>query len=68
MPPAFGYLFWRIYSDARRRGLDARSARIYAFFTTAGKLPQALGQAKFLWNKLRGVKSSLIEYKGPQPG
>lgn len=68
VPPAFGYLFWRIYSDARRRGLDAKSARIYAFFTTAGKLPQALGQAKFLWNKLRGVKSSLIEYKGPQPG
>ncbi|MDP2339724.1 MAG: glycosyltransferase family A protein [Deltaproteobacteria bacterium] len=66
LPPAYTYLFWRIYRDARRRGLDARSARIYAFFTTVGKLPQALGQAKYWWNEIRGVKSRIIEYKVPQ--
>lgn len=66
VPPAFGYLFWRIYSDARRRGIDAESARIYAFFTTIGKVPQALGQAKYLWNKVRGVKSTIIEHKVAQ--
>lgn len=66
VPPAWMYLFWRIYRDARRRGLDARSARVYAFFTTVGKLPQALGQAKYWWNEMRGVKSRIIEYKVAQ--
>jgi GT2 family glycosyltransferase len=66
LPTAYTYLFWRIYRDARSRGLDARSARIYAFFTTVGKLPQALGQAKYWWNEIRGVKSRIIEYKAPQ--
>ncbi len=65
MGPAYGYLFWRIYRDARRRGLDARAARIYAFFTTVGKVPQALGQAKYLWNTLLGKKQAIIEYKIP---
>jgi glycosyltransferase involved in cell wall biosynthesis len=67
LPPAYVALFWRVYRHARGRGLDARAARVYAFFTTVGKVPQALGQAKFMWNRLRGVKSTLIEYKGPEP-
>jgi GT2 family glycosyltransferase len=68
LPPAYAALFWRVYRHARGRGLDAHSARVYAFFTTVGKVPQALGQAKFVWNRLRGVKSTLIEYKGPERG
>ena len=64
--PAWASLAWRIYKDARRRGLDARSARLYAVYTTAAKLPQALGQATFWWNKLRGVSSKIIEYKIPK--
>lgn len=65
--PAYTYLFWRIYRDARRRGLDARAARIYAFFTTVGKVPQALGQAKYWLNQLRGKKQEIMEYKIPTP-
>lgn len=65
VPPAYVALFWRIYRDARRRGLAAGPARTYAFFTTVGKVPQALGQLKYWWNVLRGEKSTLIEYKGP---
>jgi hypothetical protein len=65
VPPAYVALFWRIYRDARRRGLAADDARTYAFFTTVGKVPQALGQLKYWWNALRGEKSTLIEYKGP---
>jgi GT2 family glycosyltransferase len=65
VPPAYVALFWRIYRDARRRGLPAGPARTYAFFTTVGKVPQALGQLKYWWNALRGEKSTLIEYKGP---
>jgi GT2 family glycosyltransferase len=64
VPPAYATLFWRIYSDARRRGMSAETARAYAFFTTLGKVPQALGQMKYWWNTLRGEKSTLIEYKG----
>lgn len=65
VPPAYLVLFWRIYGDARRRGLDAAAARTYAFFTAVGKIPQALGQAKFELNRLRGEKSAIIEYKKP---
>jgi GT2 family glycosyltransferase len=61
--PAYMSLFWRVYRDARARGLDAKAARVYAFFTTVGKVPQALGQAKYWWNELRGKKSGIIEYK-----
>ncbi len=65
MPAAYVVLFWRIYARARARGLDAKGARIYALFTAAGKVPQALGQAKYWLNRARGVTSTLIEYKGP---
>jgi GT2 family glycosyltransferase len=65
VPPAYVALFWRIYRDARRRGLAAAPARTYAFFTAIGKVPQALGQLKYWWNTLRGEKSTIIEYKGP---
>lgn len=67
LPPCYGYLFWRVYGHARRRGLEPRSARIYAFFTAVGKVPQALGQATYWWNELRGKKQKLIEYKITQP-
>ncbi len=63
VPPAYTALFWRIYQEARRRGMDASTARAYAFFTAVGKVPQALGQLKYWWNALRGEKSTLIEYK-----
>jgi GT2 family glycosyltransferase len=65
VPPAYVTLFWRIYRGARARGLEPHAARVYAFFTAAGKVPQALGQAKYWWNQLRGVKSRIIEYKTP---
>ena len=64
--PALGAASMDVPVLAHRRGLDARSARVYAFFTTVGKLPQALGQAKYWWNEMRGVKSRIIEYKVAQ--
>ena len=64
-PPAYVVLFWRIYGDARRRGLSAEAARASAFFTAVGKIPQAVGQATFWWNRLRGEPSAIIEYKKP---
>lgn len=36
---------------------------LVARFTALSKLPQALGQVKFHWNRLRGQRVGLIEYK-----
>ena len=45
---------------------DARpGATLYANAVISGKLPQALGQLKYRWNKLRGRRAGIIEYKGP---
>lgn len=63
--PGYLVLFWRIYGDARRRGLDAKTARIFALFTAIGKVPQALGQAKYEVNRRRGVRATIMEYKKP---
>ena len=35
----------------------------YAFFLVLGKLPEALGQTKFMLNRIRGRRATLIEYK-----
>ena len=34
-----------------------------AFFLTLGKLPEAQGALEYKWNRLRGVRGGLIEYK-----
>jgi hypothetical protein len=43
---------------ARRSGDWAQ-----AFFLTLGKLPEAQGALEYKWNRLRGVRGGLIEYK-----
>ncbi|MCS7034518.1 MAG: glycosyltransferase [Phycisphaerae bacterium] len=35
----------------------------YACFVTLGKIPQALGQLQYWWNRARGRRTRLIEYK-----
>jgi hypothetical protein len=37
---------------------------LQGFFVMLGKLPQAIGQAKYCWNRMIGRRSKLIEYKG----
>lgn len=56
----------RIFFATRRRGLARGDAALYAAFVVLGKLPCALGQLRFLWHRLRGQRSSLIEYKGAE--
>ncbi|HRK31144.1 MAG TPA: glycosyltransferase family A protein [Tepidisphaeraceae bacterium] len=53
-------LLWIKIYRGRRNGL-------YATFVTLSKLPQAIGQLTFLWNRLRGKRTMLIEYKNPIP-
>jgi GT2 family glycosyltransferase len=40
-----------------------RKSKPYATFVTLSKLPQALGQLKFQWNRVRGQQQKIIEYK-----
>lgn len=65
LPPM--WLLWPILWLKVYRG---RRSGLYATFVTLGKLPQALGQLTYLWNRLRGRRTRLIEYKGlvPSPG
>jgi len=47
----------------------SRPNRLYATFVTLSKLPQAIGQLTYVWNRLRGKRTKLIEYKiSPPPG
>ncbi len=61
---AYPLMWLRIYRGERRRGRTACDARTYSLFVLLGKFPQALGQLKFGWSRLRGKRSALIEYKG----
>jgi GT2 family glycosyltransferase len=61
---AYAVLAARVFMNARHRGLSHRDARLFALFVTIGKVPCALGQLRYLRNRLRGQRSTLIEYKG----
>jgi glycosyltransferase involved in cell wall biosynthesis len=68
VPAAAAMLYLLLWARYRmrlvRRGLSRREASLYAAFVMLGKLPQALGQVTYFWNRLRGRKTRLIEYKG----
>jgi len=61
---AYPLMWFRIHRGERRRGRSACDARAYSMFVLLGKIPQAMGQLKFKWSRLRGKRSKLIEYKG----
>ncbi len=56
--------WWRIFVGQRRRGRTAAQSRLYATFTMLGKFAQLRGMVGFAWNRLRGRRMRLIEYKG----
>lgn len=60
----YALLAARVFLSARRRGLSRADARLFAVFVVLGKLPSALGQLRYFWHRLRGQRSTLIEYKG----
>jgi GT2 family glycosyltransferase len=69
---AYPLLAWRVARLERQRGRAPRDARLYGTFVALGKVPQALGQARYHYGRLLGQRSGLIEYKGatlvPSPG
>jgi GT2 family glycosyltransferase len=52
--------FWRF-----RRGDRAEDAALYAVAVTLAKFPQAFGVQKFRRAQKRGLRNTIIEYKGP---
>ncbi|MEM1012993.1 MAG: glycosyltransferase [Planctomycetota bacterium] len=60
---AYVLLFKRIRTFRTARGDDPSDAATYAKWVLLGKVPQAMGQLKYRWNKLRGRSSGIIEYK-----
>ncbi len=64
---AYPLMWARVFRGERRRGRTMCDARAYSMFVLLGKIPQAMGQLKFAWSRLRGTRSALIEYKGASP-
>jgi GT2 family glycosyltransferase len=60
---AYPALWTRILVRRRARGDVLRVAGLYATFSVLGKFPQAVGIARYWWNRGRRRRSSLIEYK-----
>jgi glycosyltransferase involved in cell wall biosynthesis len=57
----------RVRGHGRRRGLNNADARTFAIFIVLGKIPQAMGQLKFVLTHLLGRRPQIIEYKTPSP-
>ena len=64
-----GYLLIavRVYKGARARNVAPNDARLYAAACAVGKVPMALGQMLYWWKRLAGKRTTLIEYKRPEP-
>ncbi|AMV40851.1 glycosyltransferase [Planctomyces sp. SH-PL62] len=63
---AYVLLFARVYRGVRsRRGWRPADARAYACFVTLGKIPGALGVARYWAGRLSGRRSRVIEHRGP---
>ncbi|HEV2292229.1 MAG TPA: glycosyltransferase family A protein [Tepidisphaeraceae bacterium] len=61
---AYPLLAWRVARHERHRGRAPADARLHGVFVALGKLPQAIGQARYHYGRLCGQRSQLIEYKG----
>jgi GT2 family glycosyltransferase len=55
--------FWRF-----RRGNRANDAALYGVAVTLAKFPQSAGVRKFRHAQKRGLRNTIIEYKGPTSG
>ena len=60
------YLFWRVYRYGRGgRGWSPPDARAYAWFVVLGKVPGAIGVARYWLGRLSGRRCRVIDYRGP---
>jgi GT2 family glycosyltransferase len=66
--PLWGWAAWSIYPlqvlrQTIRNAGSLRQRATLAFFQTLARFPEALGQIKFMRNRLSGRQAQLIEYK-----
>lgn len=59
----FGRIIFRSFRDRRKRGDKLGDALVYGILCSVAKFPQILGAARYYENRLRGQRSTLIEYK-----
>jgi hypothetical protein len=64
----YGVLARRVMRHRVELGDSPADARLYARYTVVGKFAQLQGMLHYWWNRLRGTKSTLIEYKGVAHG
>ena len=60
-------LLWPFWPLLWAKVFLRRRSVAYATFVTLSKLPQAIGQLTYAWNRFRGRKTRLIEYKQVVP-
>ena len=60
---AYTLLTYRIYQSAKKRGMIASDARLYAIWCMLAKFPQLQGQLQFHFFRLLGQQRQLVEYK-----
>ena len=60
---AYPALWVKVLAGRRAGGDPPQEAALYASSCVAGKLPMALGAARYWWNRRRGRRSRIIEYK-----
>lgn len=62
-----GYVvLWRRVRRHRvERGDSPDNAALYARYCVLGKFAEAAGMGQYIWNRMRGRQSRLIEYHGP---
>ncbi len=63
---AYPVLAARVFLSMRRRGFSRSDSALYAVSVVVGKVACALGQLRYFWHRLRGQRSSIIEYKGAE--
>lgn len=64
LPLSLYAVLYRRVRDARlRRDPDIRHARLDAAFCVVGKFAHLVGLSRFAWDRLRGRREQLIEYK-----
>lgn len=63
---AYGLLWWRVRQHRLSRGDAPSDSSLYANACVVGKFAQLVGLMQYWWNRLRGDRTAIIEYKTPQ--
>ena len=63
-----GLMICRVFLNGVRRRQTVRDAALIAPFTIVGKVPQAIGQIRFMTSRWLGHRAGIIEYKATTPG